>query len=58
MVISNVEGQLSDRIALILASFSAFKSIASSINTSQREDVRAVAILLYCGKRALWRLQS
>lgn len=45
------EGQLSDRIAVILSSITAFASIASSITSSQREDVRGVAILLYTGKR-------
>ncbi|CAA7266119.1 unnamed protein product [Cyclocybe aegerita] len=39
--------QLSDRIALISAALSAFASIAGSITSTQREDVRAVAILLY-----------
>ncbi|KAF8966949.1 clathrin-coated vesicle protein [Flammula alnicola] len=44
---SATQGQLSDRIALISSCISAFASIAASIGTSQREDVRGVAILLY-----------
>lgn len=44
-----VEGQLSDRVALISTCLSAFASIAASISTSQREDIRSVAILLYSG---------
>ncbi|KIM48466.1 hypothetical protein M413DRAFT_63181, partial [Hebeloma cylindrosporum] len=42
-----VEGQLSDRILVISTCVSAFASIAATIPTSQREDVRGVAILLY-----------
>ena len=44
-----LEGQVVDRISLIVSALSAFTAIGASINTSQREDVRGVAILLYCG---------
>ncbi|KDR82328.1 hypothetical protein GALMADRAFT_237575 [Galerina marginata CBS 339.88] len=44
---SAAQGQLSDRIVLISTCLSAFASIAASVNTSQREDIRGVAILLY-----------
>ena len=47
------EGQLPDRIAIILTSITAFSSIAASIASSQREDVRGVAILLYTGIHVL-----
>ncbi len=43
------EGDIADRIKMITACFSAFGSIAASLNTSQREDIRSVAILLYSG---------
>jgi hypothetical protein len=36
---------------MIMAAFSAFVSISTSIKSLQREDVRAVGILLYSGKR-------
>ncbi|KAF4622079.1 hypothetical protein D9613_008980 [Agrocybe pediades] len=44
---SSSQGQLQDRINLISSCLTAFTSIASGINSSQREDVRAVAIVLY-----------
>ncbi|KAI5895636.1 ARM repeat-containing protein [Schizophyllum commune H4-8] len=44
---SVIPGELGDRIRMITAAFAAFASIASSVKTTQREDVRAVAILLY-----------
>ena len=51
-ILTHVEdGQLPDRIAIILTSITAFSSIAASIASSQREDVRGVAILLYTGTR-------
>lgn len=33
-----------------MAAFTAFATIAASIKSSQREDVRSVGILLYSGK--------
>ncbi|KAK0495924.1 clathrin-coated vesicle protein [Armillaria luteobubalina] len=42
-----IQGDIADRIKMITACFSAFGSIAASLNTSQREDIRGVAILLY-----------
>ncbi|KAF8889054.1 clathrin-coated vesicle protein [Infundibulicybe gibba] len=42
-----IQGDLVDRIKMINTCFSAFSSIALSINSVQREDVRSVAILLY-----------
>ena len=44
------ESQPSDRIAVISSAIAAFTSIANSIASSQREDVRSVAVLLYTGK--------
>jgi hypothetical protein len=44
-----LEGEVVDRISLIVSALSAFGAIGASIDTSQREDVRGVAILLYCG---------
>ncbi|KAF8904140.1 clathrin-coated vesicle protein [Gymnopilus junonius] len=44
---SVAQGQLSDRITLISTCLSAFASIAASVSTPQREDIRGVAILLY-----------
>ncbi|TFK25105.1 clathrin-coated vesicle protein [Coprinopsis marcescibilis] len=45
---SIIRGSPADKVALIIAAVSAFGSIAASISTSQREDVRGVGILLYC----------
>ncbi|KAK0203615.1 clathrin-coated vesicle protein [Desarmillaria ectypa] len=42
-----IQGDVADRIKMITACFSAFGNIAASLNTSQREDIRGVAILLY-----------
>jgi hypothetical protein len=44
------ESQPSDRIAVISSAIAAFTSIANSITSSQREDVRSVAVLLYTGQ--------
>ena len=44
------ESQPSDRIAVISSAIAAFTSIANSITSSQREDIRSVAVLLYTGK--------
>ncbi|KAF8148271.1 clathrin-coated vesicle protein [Crassisporium funariophilum] len=44
---SSTQGNLSDRVALISSAIAAFTSIAASIGSSQREDIRGVAILLY-----------
>ena len=43
------EGDVQDRIKMITSSFAAFSRIAASVNTTQREDIRGVAILLYSG---------
>ncbi|GLB35175.1 putative clathrin-coated vesicle protein [Lyophyllum shimeji] len=43
----SIPGETSDRIKMISSAFSAIHAVAASINSSQREDVRAVAILLY-----------
>ena len=43
------DSQPSDRIAVISRAIAAFTSIANSITSSQREDVRSVAVLLYTG---------
>ncbi|TFK38873.1 clathrin-coated vesicle protein [Crucibulum laeve] len=45
---SIIQGHISDRIALINAVFAAFTAIGASLNSTEREDVRGVAILLYC----------
>lgn len=42
-----IQGDIVNRIKMITACFSAFGNIAASLNTSQREDIRGVAILLY-----------
>ncbi|PPQ91330.1 hypothetical protein CVT25_003770 [Psilocybe cyanescens] len=44
---SAAQGQIADRIVLLSTCLLAFTSIAASINSSQREDVRGVAALLY-----------
>ncbi|KAL0567040.1 hypothetical protein V5O48_014955 [Marasmius crinis-equi] len=44
---SGIQGDAADRFKMIQAAFSAFSAVASSTNTSLREDVRAVAVLLY-----------
>jgi hypothetical protein len=44
------ESRPSDRIAVISSAIPAFTSIANSITSSQREDVRSMAVLLYTGK--------
>lgn len=46
---SILEGDTPDRVKMIMAAFSAFSSISASVTSSQREDVRGVAILLYSG---------
>ena len=43
------EGDTADRIKMITTAFAAFTTLASSIQSNQREDVRSVAILLYSG---------
>ncbi|KAG6888099.1 hypothetical protein C0995_010705, partial [Termitomyces sp. Mi166 len=42
-----IQGELSDRIKMITTAFLAIYAVASSINSSQREEIRSVAILLY-----------
>ncbi|KAF8916460.1 clathrin-coated vesicle protein [Mucidula mucida] len=42
-----IQGDISDRIKMITACFSAFTNIALTVTTNQREDIRGVAILLY-----------
>ncbi|KAG7093998.1 hypothetical protein E1B28_007627 [Marasmius oreades] len=44
---SAIQGEAVDRFKMIQAAFSAFTVVGASTNTSLREDVRAVAILLY-----------
>ncbi|KAG6906802.1 hypothetical protein DXG01_012050 [Tephrocybe rancida] len=44
-----IQGETSDRIKMISSAFSAFYAVGLSIDSSQREDVRAVAVLLYSG---------
>ncbi|KAF7355790.1 Clathrin-coated vesicle protein [Mycena sanguinolenta] len=44
---SIIQGEVPDRIKMIMGAFSAFVSIATSIKSVRREDVRAVGILLY-----------
>jgi hypothetical protein len=52
------ESQPSDRIAVISSAIAAFTSIANSITSSQREDIRSVAVLLYTGKTIFFCDQS
>lgn len=47
------EGDPSDRIKMIMTAFTAFTSVATVIQSNQREDVRSVAILLYSGKHQI-----
>ncbi|KAF9069763.1 clathrin-coated vesicle protein [Rhodocollybia butyracea] len=42
-----IQGDIVDRVKMILAAFSAFATIAVSTTTTFKEDVRAVGILLY-----------
>ncbi|KAF8206326.1 armadillo-type protein [Mycena galopus ATCC 62051] len=44
---SIIQGDVPDRIKMIMSAFAAFVSIATSIKSLQKEDVRAVGILLY-----------
>ncbi|KAJ7767277.1 clathrin-coated vesicle protein [Mycena metata] len=44
---SIIQGDVPDRIKMIMATFGAFVSVGTSIKSLQREDVRAVGILLY-----------
>jgi len=44
-----LEGDVSDRINMIGASLSAF-TLAASITSSRREDIRGVAVHLYSGE--------
>ncbi|EAU90073.2 clathrin-coated vesicle protein [Coprinopsis cinerea okayama7 len=43
-----IRGSPSDKVALVSAAISAFSTIATGLETSVREDVRGVGILLYC----------
>ncbi|KAG6836470.1 hypothetical protein H0H93_007750 [Arthromyces matolae] len=46
-----IPGETSDRVKMIIAAFSAMQAIALSLHSlQQREDIRAVSILLYAGK--------
>ncbi|KAH0586658.1 hypothetical protein H2248_007874 [Termitomyces sp. 'cryptogamus'] len=42
-----IQGEPSDRIKMLITAFSAIYAVASSINSSRREEIRAVAIVLY-----------
>ncbi|KAJ7168806.1 clathrin-coated vesicle protein [Mycena filopes] len=44
---SIIQGDIPDRIKMIMSTFAAFVSVGTSIKSLQREDVRAVGILLY-----------
>ncbi|KAF7309872.1 Clathrin-coated vesicle protein [Mycena indigotica] len=44
---SIIHGDVPDRIKMIMTAFTAFVSVASSVQGSHREDVRGVGILLY-----------
>ncbi|KAJ7717234.1 hypothetical protein DFH07DRAFT_947473 [Mycena maculata] len=44
---SIIQGEVPDRIKMVMATFAAFVSVGTSIKSLQREDVRAVGILLY-----------
>jgi HEAT repeat-containing protein 5 len=51
-----LDGDSSDRVKMIMSAFSAFTSVGATIDSSQREDVRGVAIYLYSGTRlAMYR---
>ncbi|KAJ3781084.1 clathrin-coated vesicle protein [Lentinula aff. detonsa] len=42
-----IQGEVVDRVKMILAAFSAFATVAAGTSTAFREDVRSVGILLY-----------
>ncbi|KAJ4473613.1 clathrin-coated vesicle protein [Lentinula aciculospora] len=42
-----IQGDVVDRVKMLLAAFSAFATIAAGVSTTFREDVRSVGILLY-----------
>ncbi|KAJ3824050.1 clathrin-coated vesicle protein [Lentinula raphanica] len=42
-----IQGDISNRVKMVLAAFSAFATVAASASTTFREDVRSVGILLY-----------
>ncbi|KAF9499159.1 clathrin-coated vesicle protein [Pleurotus eryngii] len=44
---SIIQGEPAERARMLMAAFTAFATIAASIKSSQREDVRSVGILLY-----------
>ncbi|KAF7308406.1 Clathrin-coated vesicle protein [Mycena chlorophos] len=44
---SIIQGSVPDRIKMITTAFSAYVSVAASLDSSHREDVRGVGILLY-----------
>ncbi|KAJ6526020.1 clathrin-coated vesicle protein [Mycena capillaripes] len=44
---SIIQGDVPDRIKMIMATFAAFVSVGTSVKSLQREDVRTVGILLY-----------
>jgi hypothetical protein len=46
---SHLVGDPADRIEMIIAALKAFVKIAGLQHSSQREDIRAVAIFLYSG---------
>lgn len=46
----HTEGDTSDRVRMITTAFAAFYAVGNSIASSQREDVRGVAVLLYSGQ--------
>lgn len=48
--VGRTEGPPADRISLINSSFATLATIAASTETSQREDIRSLAVLLFNGK--------
>ena len=45
-----------EKVKLIIAAFEAFSAVAASFGPSHKEDFRALAITLYCGK--LWPITT
>lgn len=45
------EGSTAERVAMTTAALSAYVTIANTIHTIHREEVRGIAILLYNGKQ-------
>lgn len=50
IVDEGVEGDTLDRVRMLNTAFAAMTKVMSTLQSSQREDIRGVAIMLYTGK--------